>query len=157
MELAKALTAMGVYAILNGLGRLFFGWFNDKFGVKPAMILDCLIMGGGLLGMVFLFKALGYPGLLISVGLVGVGYSGAVPLAALLANSNFGPKHFPTNYGMFTIPGAIFGGLLGPFIGGYIKTTTGSYTTAILTAASLSALGILVTILLRQPPRRTDD
>ncbi|MDR0621500.1 MAG: MFS transporter [Deltaproteobacteria bacterium] len=154
---AKAVLAMGFYAIANGVGRLFFGWFNDKFGVKPSMIIDCLIMMSGLVGMIVIFGALGYPGLLISVSLVGLGYSGAVPLAALLCNSNFGPKYFPTNYGVFTIPGAVFGGLLGPIIGGYIQARTGSYTIAILAAASLSALGIIITLLLREPPRQTDE
>jgi OFA family oxalate/formate antiporter-like MFS transporter len=157
VPIAKAAMAMGFYAIANGVGRLFFGWFNDKYGVKASMILDCFIMGGGLIGMVYIFRALGYPGLLISVSLVGFGYSGAVPLAALLTNNCFGPKFFPINYGMFTIPGAVIGGLLGPTLGGLIQAKTGSYTIAILSAAALSLLGIVSTVLLKTPPRRTDD
>lgn len=156
VETSRAVLAMGFYAIANGVGRLFFGWFNDKFGVKPSMILDCLIMVSGLVGMIVIFGALGYPGLLISVSLVGFGYAGAVPLAALLCNSNFGTKYFTTNYGLFTIPGAIFGGILGPVLGGYIQVKTGSYTIAIMSAASLAALGVIVTLLLKAPPRRTD-
>ena len=155
--LAEAGLAMGVYAIANGLGRLFFGWFNDKFGLKPAMILDSLFMAGGLLGMVFLFSALGYKGLLIAVSLVGLGYAGIVPLTVLLVSSFFGPKFFPKNYGFFTIPGAVIGGLLGPVLGGYIQSRTGSYSLAIFSALSLAVLGGLVAAVLKPPPRHTDE
>jgi OFA family oxalate/formate antiporter-like MFS transporter len=157
VSVAAAVTVMGIYALANGVGRLFFGWLNDKAGAKVSMIVDSLFMGCGLLGMVFVFKAIGYPGLVISIILVGFGYSGTVPLAALLNTSCFGPKYFAINYGMFTIPGAIFGGLLGPMLGGFIKDSTGSYTIAILTASSLCVLAIIVTALLRYPPRRTDE
>ena len=157
VSLPDAAMAMGVYAIANGLGRLFFGWFNDKFGLKPAMIVDSAFMAAGLGGMVYLVGAFGYPGLLLAVILVGAGYAGTVPLAALLTNSFFGPKFFPKNYGFFTLPGAMVGGLLGPMIGGYIKTATGSYATAIMTAACLALLGIIVAAILKAPPRRTDE
>ncbi|MDR1487755.1 MAG: MFS transporter [Deltaproteobacteria bacterium] len=157
VERSKAVMVMGLYALANGVGRLFFGWCSDKFGIKISMVLDCIFMGAGLLGMIYIFRALGYPGLVISVCLVGFGYAGTVPLAALLVNSCFGPKFFPINYGMFTIPGAIFGGILGPMLGGFIQSQTGSYTIAILIAASLSIVGIVVSVLLKPPARRTDE
>ncbi len=157
VSLANAGLAMGVYAIANGLGRLFFGWFNDKFGLKPAMVVDSAFMALGLAGMVYLFALMGFPGLLTAICLVGMGYGGTVPLAALLTNSFFGPKFFPKNYGFFTLPGAMVGGLIGPMIGGYIQATTGSYTIAILSAAALAGLGILVSAILTPPPRHTDE
>jgi OFA family oxalate/formate antiporter-like MFS transporter len=157
VSLTDAATAMGVYAIANGVGRLFFGWFNDRFGLKAAMVMDSAFMGLGLAGMIYLFAALGFGGLIISVCLVGMGYAGTVPLAALLANSYFGPKFFPKNYGIYTMPGAIIGGLLGPMIGGYIKTQTGSYTIAILSAAAVTVIGLVVAFILKAPPRHTDE
>ncbi|MDR1920203.1 MAG: OFA family MFS transporter [Candidatus Adiutrix sp.] len=156
VTLAQAALAMGVYAIANGLGRLFFGWVNDRFGLKPAMLLNSSSMAAGLVGLVYLFGPLGFAGLLIAVCLVALGYSAAVPLAALIANNFFGPKFFPKNYGFFTLPGAFVGGLLGPMIGGYIQTATGSYTAAFLTAAALAVLGIAIAAILKPPPRRAD-
>ena len=153
----NALLAMGIFAIANGVGRLFFGWLNDKFGLKPAMVLDSAFMGGGLAGMVYLVGPVGYPGLLMAVCLAGMAFGGAIPMLVLTSNTFFGPKHFPKNYGFFCLPGGMVGGLLGPVIGGYIQTTTGSYTVAMLSAAALAALGVVIAALLKPPPRRTDE
>jgi len=153
----NAALAMGFYAIANGLGRLFFGWFNDKFGYKPTMLINGFFMITGLISLVYLFGFIGYPGLLAAICLVAMAYGGMIPLLALTANTFFGPKFFPKNYGLFIIPGGMFGGLLGPVIGGYVQATTGSYTAAILTAAALAVLGFLVASTLKPPPRRTDE
>jgi len=156
-SLANATLAMGICAIANGLGRLFFGWFHDKFGLKPAMIIDGIFMGAGLVGLVFLFSIFGFPGLLVAICLVAMGYGGAVPLVAMTSSNFFGPKFFPQNYGFLVLPGAMVAGLLGPMTSGYIHTVTGSYTIAILSAAALAALGVFVTAILKPPPRRTDE
>jgi len=157
ISLADAALPMGFFAITNGLGRLFFGWCSDTFGLKPAMALDSVFMAGGLAGMAYLTSALGYPGLLAAVCLVGMAYGGAIPMLALTSNTFFGPKFFPKNYGFFCLPGGMVGGLLGPVVGGYIQTTTGSYTAAILSAATLAVLGVAVAAVLKPPPRRTDE
>jgi nitrate/nitrite transporter NarK len=38
-------TAMAFYAILNGLGRIMWGWVSDKIGRKTALIAMCIIQG----------------------------------------------------------------------------------------------------------------
>ena len=157
VSLNNAALALGVYAIANGLGRLFFGWIHDKLGLKPAMMTCSAFMGVGLFGMIFLFGAFAFPGLLAAICLVAMGFGGSIPLQAMASNSFFGPKFFPKNYGLFALPGAMAGGLLGPAMGGYIQTMTGSYTIAILSAAALAALGVLVAAILQPPPRRTDE
>jgi len=157
VSMDNAVLAMGCYAITNGLGRLFFGWFYDIFGLRLAMIINGVVMVSGLAGLVFLFGIFGFPGLLAAVCLVGTGYGASIPLLALSINTFFGPKFFPKNYGFFGIPGAMSGGLLGPMIGGYIQTMTGSYTAAFLSAATLAVFSILLAAILKPPPRRTDE
>ena len=157
VSMENAAMAMGIYAIANGIGRLFFGWSHDRFGLKPAMFVNSLFMACGLAGMIYLFKSFGFPGLIVAICLVGMSYGGTVPLTALLVNSFFGPKFFAKNFGMSTVPGVMIGGLIGPVIGGYIKTVTGSYTIAILSAAVLAAIGTVVSTLLKAPPPRTDE
>ena len=45
---AQAGLGMGVYAIANGVGRLFFGYVHDRFGRAWGMGLDAVFMGCGL-------------------------------------------------------------------------------------------------------------
>jgi OFA family oxalate/formate antiporter-like MFS transporter len=157
VSMSNAVLAMGCYAISNGLGRLLFGWLHDRLGLRPSMILDGIFMSTGLASLVFLSALFGFPGILVAVCLVAMGYGGSIPLLAMSANNFFGPKFFPKNYGFFGLPGAMVGGLFGPVIGGYIQTMTGSYSIAILSAAALAVFGIFVAAILKQPPRHTDD
>ena len=154
---ADAALAMGGYAIANGFGRLIFGWLNDKIGLKPTMLLDSALMGGALVSMVYLLKLAEYPGLFVAACLVGLAYGGAVPMLVMSTNTFFGPKFFPENYGFFCLPGGVIGGLLGPALGGYIQTMTGSYIAAFFFAAALAGVGLAVAAILKPPSRRTDD
>ena len=154
---AAAANALGTYAIANGVGRLFFGWMVDKAGLKVSMSLDSMFMVAGLLGVLYLFPMMGYPGLLIGVAFIGMGYGGVIPQAALLAALFFGPKFFPKNYGFYTLPGGIVAGFLAPSFAGYVRTQQGTYTLALMVAVALSALTLIVSLTAKPPERRTDD
>ena len=154
---ANAALAMGAFAIANGVGRLFFGWFHDNFSLKTAMITNGLFMVAGLIGVVFLFDIFGFIGVLVTICLVAMGYGGSIPLLVMTSNTFFGPKFFPKNYGFFALTGAMVGGLIGPALGGYLQAITGSYTVAFLSAAAVATLGVLIAATLKPPPKRTDN
>ena len=157
LSLPQATAAMSIYALANGLGRPFFSTVSDKVGFRLAMIIDAVCAGLGLLGLVFMFNAFGYAGLVISLVLLGAAYGGTIPQCALLANLFFGPKFFPKNYGLYTLPGGIFASFLGPMAGGFIYDATGEYTNAIIAGAAVTAVSLVLALTVQVPPRRTDE
>jgi OFA family oxalate/formate antiporter-like MFS transporter len=156
VPLAAATVGMGVYAVANGLGRMVFAGLHDHVGRKTAMMTNSILMGGGLLGLVFLFDLLGYSGLIVSLVMIGPAYGGNVPQAALLTDSFFGPKHFPRNYGFFTIPAGIVASFAGPFVGSLLREASGSYIPGIIAAAALTIISVVISLSIRAPEKRCD-
>ena len=152
----KAIAAMGMFAVSNGVGRLIIGAMWDRLGRNITMSLDALIMLCGLLCLNYLVPSAGYPLLLISVILIGTSFGGAVPIASAVVSTSFGTKYFGFNYGLATTP-LIIGAILGPYLGGYFRTLTQSYELAILASAGLSVIGILAGIIIRDPSGKIES
>ncbi len=142
---AGAELAMGVYAVVNGTGRLFFGQLFDLKGARFAMVTDSLCLAAGLLLLLYLPKQAGYPGLLTSVVVIALASGGTIPLFSAFIARNFGPAHLETNIGM-TASVFIAAGFAGPYAGGLLQTMTGNYAASVLTAAALGIPGILAAL-----------
>ena len=65
---AQAGLGMGVYAIANGVGRLFFGYVHDLFGRAWGMGLDAVFMGCGLVLLAGLPSRVGMAGVPVWYG-----------------------------------------------------------------------------------------
>ena len=150
----SAVFAMGVFAVCNGLGRLLVGFTWDRLGRATTMVLNAIMMLAGLLLLAFLVGKLGYPLLLLAVALIGLSFGGAIPIASSLVSACFGTKHFGVNYGLATTP-LLIAALVGPYLGGYLYTTTHKYDTAILISAALAAVGIVAGLVIRDPKPKT--
>ena len=147
---AKAIAAMGMFSVANGVGRLIIGALWDRMGRNTTMILNALIMLCGLLSLNFLVPSLGYPLLLISIILIGMSFGGAIPIASAIVSTAFGNKYFGFNYGLATTP-LVIAAIIGPYFGGYLYTQTHSYTVAILLSAGLAVIGIIAGIIIKDP------
>ena len=147
---AQALMAMTVYALANGIGRLFHGWLHDAAGRKVSLTVDALLMLLGLLGLRYLTGPLGYAGLLISVVPVAMAYGGTVAHFAVLVATFYGPKYYGANYGFYTFPG-VLSALIGPPLGALVYVNSGSYQTAIMVCAAASIVGLIVAQLIKDP------
>jgi len=147
---AQALMAMTVYALANGIGRLFHGWLHDVAGRRLSMTCNALLMLLGLLGLRYLTGSMGYAGLLISVIPVAMGYGGAIAHFAVLVASFFGPKFFGSNYGFFTLPG-VLAAWIGPPLAAFVYAQSESYQTAIMVGAAISVIGLISAQLVKDP------
>ncbi len=152
----SAVFAMGVFAVCNGLGRLLVGAMWDRLGRNRTMALNAAAMLVGLLCLALLVGRMGYPMLLLAVTLIGCAYGGGIPIASSLISASFGTKNFGVNYGLATTP-LMIGALVGPYLGGYLHTTTNNYDTAILISAGLAAVGILAGLVVRDPQPLPDQ
>jgi OFA family oxalate/formate antiporter-like MFS transporter len=146
----SAVFAMGVFAVMNGLGRLLIGALWDRLGRNKTMTLNAALMLIGLLCLGFLVEVLHFPILVTAVLLIGLAYGGCIPIASSLISACFGNKYFGINYGLATTP-LLIGAMVGPFLGGYLHTTTQNYDTAIMISAALSIVGILAGIVIKDP------
>ena len=139
---AEAELAMGVYAVVNGGGRLLFGQLFDLKGARFSMISASLCMTGGLAMLPFLPEAAGYPGLILCIVIIALAAGGTIPLFSAFIVRSFGPAHMETNIGM-TATVFIVAGFAGPYAGGWLQDMTGSYVPAVLIAAALGFPGLL--------------
>jgi len=152
---AQAVFAMGVFSVCNGLGRLAVGLLWDNLGRNRTMAISGLIMFLGLVCLGTMVSHFGYAALLLAVILIGASFGGAIPIASSLIASSFGNKHFGTNYGIATTP-LMVGAIIGPYLGGYIRTLTKSYEYAIFVSAALAIVGIITGIIIKDPEPKAE-
>ena len=152
ISLENALLCLSVFAITNGLGRLFFALLCDKVGRVPSMTLDSVFMGLGMLGLIYL-KGLGLSGVMLSLVCIAMAYGGVFSQFPLLASNFFGPKHFPKNFGFYFIPGGLISSFLGPYVATTAQVKTGSYDPALFVAVGLCVMATIVALTLKAPQR----
>lgn len=147
---SQALMAMTVFALTNGLGRLFHGWLHDAAGSRISLTVNALLMLLGLLGLRYLTGPLGYAGLLLSITPVAMAYGGTVAHYAVLVATFFGPKYFGSNYGFFTFPG-VTGAIIGPMLAAFVYDQSNSYEVAIMAGAAISVIGLIAAQFVKNP------
>jgi len=124
---ALATLVVGAISIANGIARVLFGLFFDRFGRYATMWI--LTIGNGALAIVLLFSyqnRLSVP-LCVSLCLAGLLYGGSALISSAFINNVFGLKYFSSNMGvnsLTTIPATVFASTLISVI----KTQTGNYT-----------------------------
>lgn len=156
VTLAQALMAMTVYALANGLGRLFLGWLHDAAGTRVSLTVNALLMLLGLLGLRYVTGPLGYAGLLLSVIPVAMAYGGTVAHYAVLVATFYGPKYFGANYGFFTFPG-VTAALIGPPLAAFVFDQSQNYEFAIMVGATVSVIGLVAAQFVRNPGLKPAD
>jgi OFA family oxalate/formate antiporter-like MFS transporter len=141
---------MGLLSAANGTGRLLYGSGSDWLGRAPAMFLGAFLMCLAIWLTIPATRAFGAPGLALAVLLIGSSYGAGVPLATALTSQLFGTRRFGTNMGITSSQIAL-GGLLGPQMAGFLRTSTGSYESAfvITGALALAACALAVAFGLR--------
>ena len=84
-------TAMALFAILNGLGRIIWGAVSDKLGRKASIVLMCLFQGI----MLIAFYKLGASelGLIVGACIIGFNFGGNFALFPSATADFFGNKN----------------------------------------------------------------
>ncbi len=153
---AAAGTAMALYAILNGLGRIIWGMVSDKIGRKTSIFLMCLLQGI----IMLLFYKMGGTVITLIIGacIIGFNFGGNFALFPAVTADYFGNKNVGLNYGFIFVSYGI-AGVIGPQIAGYFKDAakgTGdpsAWITPFIIAGVACLLGAALT-LMSKPPRK---
>jgi OFA family oxalate/formate antiporter-like MFS transporter len=136
---------MGMLSLANGLGRFLYGTLSDRLGRAPTMFLSALLMGLAILATIPLTKALGFAGLSLAVLVVGSSYGGGIPQTTAMIMQFFGPRHFGVNLGIASSQIAV-GGLLGPQMAAFLRTSTGAYGVPLTITGVLALVACLVAL-----------
>lgn len=152
-ELAKlskeaAAAAVGILAIFNGLGRIFWGWASDRIGRTWSLVAMFLVLALDM--FLFLPHAASYGAFVTGISLAALSFGGYLALMPALTADYFGTKSYGLNYGwMFTAYGAA--SIFGPILIARVKEATGSYTGALYTFGLLAVVGVFIAFFTKPP------
>ncbi|MBQ6752372.1 MAG: MFS transporter [Clostridia bacterium] len=140
---AKAALMVSLFAVFNGLGRLFFGGFYDRRGRLITMtIFGIFFILGGIALFIGVTRGAAVP-VIVSFVLFGLAYGGVTPTNANFARSYFGNKNYATNFSIinFNLLVTVF---LGQFVGSTLFVKTGNYTATAIAILILSVISLIL-------------
>lgn len=144
--LLKGTAAVGILAIFNALGRIFWGLASDRIGRTAALVCTFVLQG---LTMLLLTRLQTEWWLAVGAASVGFNYGGLFALFPSLTADLFGSKNLGANYGwVFTSYG--IAGLAGVWAGNEAYRRTESYFAAFALAAILCFLSAVLAVVLRR-------
>ncbi|WP_252432334.1 MFS transporter [Peribacillus butanolivorans] len=131
---------VSISTLSNFVGRLSFGVIYDKFGSYIALMINLIMTISALLLMTV---ATNMPFFIFCIIMLGFSFGGLLVVFPPLSSQTFGPKNLGMNYAIVFL-GYSGGAFVGPRIASYFKETTGPFTTAYISAAILTAIGIVL-------------
>ena len=127
---------VGVLAIFNALGRIFWGRVSDAIDRPRAMMIMFLFQG---MAFMLLVSAQTPLTIFVASAWVGLNYGGNFALFPAATSDYFGTRHLGVNYGwIFTGYGVA--GIIGPAVGGVLFDATGGYVLPFVFAGTLCFL-----------------
>ncbi|MDH3745845.1 MAG: OFA family MFS transporter [Acidobacteriota bacterium] len=142
---------VGILAIFNALGRVFWGKVSDVIDRPRAMMIMFLAQGMAFMLLVSVQSPLA---IFLASAWVGMNFGGNFALFPSATADYFGTKNLGINYGwIFTAYGVA--GVLGPIVGGALFDATGEFVLAFVFAGILcfvaAAASVVIWALARRP------
>ncbi len=124
---------VGILAIFNAIGRIFWGKVSDLIDRPRAMMIMFLAQG---MAFMLLINVDSHITVFLASAWVGLNFGGIFALFPSATADYFGTKNFGMNYGwIFTAYGVA--GILGPVVGGVLYDATQAYVIAFVFAGIL--------------------
>ncbi len=144
----QASLAVSTLAVCNAATRIVTGLFVDRLGTRALFLIYFTLQ---VIALLVLSPAGGsYWQLWIVAAIIGWNYGGMFTLFPATCLNFYGAKSQGTNYGLlFTAFG--LAGFAGPYAGGLLKDTTGSYGVPFLLSAGMVGISVILTAVIRPP------
>jgi OFA family oxalate/formate antiporter-like MFS transporter len=151
-----AFLVVAILAIGNAAGRIIAGVISDKIGRRTTLIImlsfQTILM---LVAIPLIGAEHASPILLVLLAtFIGFNYGTNLSLFPSVTKDNWGLKNFGINYGMVFTAWGVGGFIMGRF-SQMLIAGSGSYTSSLLTAATLLIIGIILTLTLKG--EKTED
>jgi MFS transporter, OFA family, oxalate/formate antiporter len=148
VEAGLATMLVGVFAVFNGFGRPVFGALTDKLTPRNTAIVSFVLIA---FASLLLWQFPTVTVYIIAFAILWGCLGGWLAIAPTATASYFGTCDYPRCYGvMFLAYGA--GGIVGPQLAGFIKTSTGSYLGVFPYVLVLAMAGLVIAFALLKPP-----
>jgi len=140
-----AVSVFGLAGLAGLGGRIGLGMAADRIGAKPVLVAGLLLQALAIGAYVFV-SGLGefYT---LSV-IFGFAYGGVMPLYAVLVRDYFGPRIMGTMFGAVAMFASL-GMALGPWAGGYLFDTYGSYAGLYLGSFGIGLAAVAIALSFR--------
>lgn len=143
LSASTAAIVVGLIAIANTVGRLFWGWLSDRIGRYATITILFVIIAFAMVIMATASQVVLFVTMILAIGLC---YGGFAALMAPLTADTFGIKYLSENYGFMHFAYGI-GGILGPRLAAIARDlNNGDYTWAFIIAALLSLIGVVLSL-----------
>jgi OFA family oxalate/formate antiporter-like MFS transporter len=145
---AAATTAVGVLALFNAAGRIFWGWFSDRVGRRYAMMIMFALQGAMMLYLINMGNSILQ--LEIAAAWIGFNFGGNFALFPSATADFYGTLNLGVNYGLvFTSYGVA--GIIGPLMAGRVFDTLGSYEPAFIAAGIACLAAAVIAFFIKAP------
>jgi MFS transporter, OFA family, oxalate/formate antiporter len=149
VETGLATMLVGAFAVFNGFGRPVFGTLTDKVTPRNTALISFVLIG---LASLLIWQIPSVPVYILAFALLWGCLGGWLAIAPTACGTYFGTCDYPRCYGvLFLAYGA--GGIAGPQLAGFIKTSTGSYMGVFPYVLVLAVIGLLIAFILLKPPQ----
>ena len=140
---------VGIFAIFNGAGRIFWAWFSDLTSRRIAFFSMYVVE----VALFWSYNSIDSLALLIAATcIVAMCYGGAYGITPAFAADYFGPRDVGSIFGLMMLPWA-FAAAAGPYIFAYLRQLNGNYAQALHFIAITMTLALLLPIIIT-PPRK---
>ena len=151
---ASALAAASIYSVegLAGLfGRVLFGVAADRLGVRRVLVAGLALQAVAIYCYIYVSEL---PQFYVLAIVLGMAYSGVMPLYFVLARDYFSSKVMGTVVGGMVATSSI-GMAFGPVGGGWLYDTFGTYHWLYIASGAIG-LGAAALALAFPPPKQVD-
>jgi OFA family oxalate/formate antiporter-like MFS transporter len=151
LDAGTAYWAVAILGFANAATRVLIGYVADKIGIRISFI--------GIFVLQVIAMALLFPSgqiwwaLWIIAALIGWNYGAMFTLFPATCLQYFGQTAQGSNYGLlFTAWG--LAGFAGPFVGGWLKDTSGTYYAPFIVGAVVVAVSVVIITLVKAPQKK---
>ncbi len=136
---------VSVFFVVSGVGQMLSGFIVDRIGARPVLFyaLSCFVAAGVVAG-----TASGYPALILSALLAGMGNAPFHPVDFTILNKRVSAKRLGHGFSVHGISGNLGWATAPVFMAG-IATATGSWRMACLCGAALALVVLTIMVINR--------
>ena len=142
-----AASMVGIVAIGNALGRVFWAWVSDLVGRRSTFVIMFLLQ----IGLFWFLPSLHVVSVVTVVCfIILMCYGGGFGTMPAFAADYFGPANVGSIYGLILTAWG-FASAFGPLLIAHMRTTTGNYTSGLHVLAGVMAVSTVLPLLVRPP------